>query len=599
MREPLSILQKAGTRLWVWRLRYINNKNFLLIVSGVIGLVAGVTAILLKTLVRFIEDLLFHSTAAEQFNWLYLFFPLIGIVLTVFYVQRFRNGKLGRGISNIIYAVNRKSGDVEKDKMYSHVITSAITVGFGGSCGLEAPIVVTGSAIGSNVAKAMRFTVKERTLLLASGAAAGISAVFNAPLGGVIFALEVLLPEFTIPAFIPLLIASATAAVASNIFNSGQLFFLVTEGWEAAAVPYYFLLAVCCGLISVYMIRLSLSFEGYLRRLPSKYRKAIAGGIGLSVMIFFVPVLYGEGYSSVNNLLNGKYLLMFNNTFLYPFRDMQGVVVVLGLAIIGLKVIATALTIGSGGNGGIFAPSLFTGAFTGFIFAFSINLTGLHELNLSNFTVAGMAGILSGVVHAPLTAIFLIAEATSGYKLFVPLMIVSAISFFITRYFEPFSIYTKKLAARGHLSTKDKDENLLEMMSIQKLLETDFKPVTMNTTLGELIEVIASCKRNIFPVLNEQQQLLGVVYLDNIREIMFNTSRYENTLVKDFYLPLTAYIEVNSPMSEVMQTFEKSKVWNLPVLKNGHYIGFISKSNIFNEYRKLLIKNGKSEEIPI
>lgn len=592
-------VQKIATRLWMWRLRYINNKNFLLIVSGLVGLVAGVTAIVLKTLVRFIEDLLFHSTAAEQYNWLYLFFPLAGILLTVVYVQRFRGGKLGRGISNIIYAVNRKGGDVEPDKTYSHVITSALTVGSGGSCGLEAPIVVTGSAIGSNVAKALRFTVKERTLLLASGAAAGISAVFNAPLGGVIFALEVLLPEFTIPAFIPLLIASATAAVVSSISESGQLFFLVTEGWEAAAIPYYVLLALCCGLISVYMIRMSLKLEGYLKHHPSKYRKAIFGGIGLSLMIFFVPVLYGEGYSSINNLLNGNYLLIFNNTPVYAFRDIPGMVVLLGVGVIFLKVIATALTVGSGGNGGIFAPSLFTGAFTGFVFAFGINMTQIQELNLSNFAVAGMAGILSGVVHAPLTAIFLIAEATAGYKLFVPLMIVSAMSFFITRYFEPFSIYTKKLAARGHLSTKDKDENLLEMMSVERLLEKDFKTVYLTTTLGELIDVIASCKRNIFPVINDKQELIGVVYLDNIREIMFNTSRYDNTQVKDFYLPATHRLDIHTPMQQVMEIFEKSKVWNLPVLQNGQYVGFISKSNIFNEYRKLLIKKGKSEEIPI
>lgn len=593
------VVQSWISKIWLWRLRYVNNKNTLLIVSGLVGLIAGITAIILKTLVRLIEDVLFESTAAEQYNWLYLFFPLLGIVLTVFYVQYFRKGKLGRGISNIIYTINRKSGDVEKDKVYSHVITSALTVGSGGSCGLEAPIVVTGAAIGSNMAKALRLTVKERTLLLAAGSAAGISAIFNAPLGGVIFALEVLLPQITIPAFIPLLIASATAAVVANIAGSSQLFYLVTESWDVKALPFYTLLGICCGLTSVYMIRLSLRMEGYLKNHPSKYRKAILGGIALSVMIFFIPVLYGEGYSTVNNLLNGRYQLMFNNTFLYAYRNLPLTPVLLGLAIIALKVVATSVTIGSGGNGGIFAPSLFTGAVLGFTFATAVNISHIYNLHISNFTVAGMSGVLSGVVHAPLTSIFLIAEATGGYKLFVPLMMVSAFSFFITRYFEPYSIYTKKLAARGHLSTKDKDENLLRMMNLKKLIENDFKMVKMDMTLGKLIDVIAHCKRNIFPVINEEQKLIGIVYLDAIREIMFNPARYENTLVKDICSPVNGFISTDDTMLTVMQKFETLRAWNLPVIENGKYIGFVSKSTIFNEYRKLLIKQEASEEISI
>ncbi len=579
-----------------WRLKHISNKNFLVISSILVGLVAGLAAVLLKVFVHYIQVTLQESESAQNRNLLFFFFPLIGILLTVLYVQIFRNGKLGRGISNILLSISKKQSQVAPDKMHSHIVSSGITVGFGGSAGLEAPIVVTGSAIGSNIAKMLKLKTNERTLLLASGAAAGISAVFNSPIAGVIFAMEVLLAEFTIPAFIPLLIASATAAVVSNVLYSEKLFFLITRGWNVEALPFYIMLGLVTGMLSVYITRTTLRVEGLLNKWNEPYKKAITGGIVLGIMIFFLPPLYGEGYITIKQLLDGDYEKVLANSFIYDYVGHDWAILGFVGVIILIKIIATSITIGSGGNGGIFAPSLFTGALTGFFFSYGVNMTGLSILTIPNFIVVGMAGVLSGVVHAPLTAIFLIAEVTGGYALFVPLMIVSALSYFIARYLEPYTVYTKKLALKGHLPGGNKDKAVLNQMKLKKLIETDFTIIEKNMSLGELVEVISQSKRNIFPVINEKQEIIGIINLDNIREIMFQQEKYNSEKVENLMTPPSSIIDINTDMQKVMDFFETHKVWNLPVTENGKYIGFVSKSKIFTEYRSQLIKQAQQLE---
>lgn len=578
----------------IWRHRHISNKNFLIVVSIIVGTVAGLAAIVLKTTVHYIQHFLTWVLEGEKFNFLLFVFPLIGILLTVYYVQRFRKGKLGRGVSNILVSIAKRSSNIERDKTYSHMITSALTVGFGGSAGLEAPIVVTGAAIGSISAKDLKMNYRERTLMLACGVAAGISAIFNSPIAGVLFAVEVILVEFSLPAFVPLLIASATASVLSNLLYKDQLFFLITSSWQMKAIPFYIVLAILMGLMSVYIIRVSGFVEKLFKYKKEPYSRAITGGVILGLMIFVLPPLYGEGYHTISNLLSGHYERLLEHSLFSGITDNPWFIVLVALIIVLVKVVASAVTIGSGGNGGMFAPSLFIGGLAGFIFAHAINLTGLVELTTPNFIVAGMAGALSGVMHAPLTGIFLIAEITGGYILFVPLMIVSAISFLITRYFEPYSIYMKNLVKKG-LHKQDKDKIVLNRIKLRNMVETDFVSVTPENTLGELVDKIAHSKRNIFPVLDEEGHLQGIVLLDSIREVMFQHAQYDVLHVKDLMSQPACILDVNEDMHDVMKKFDTYNSWNLPVTEGNKYIGFVSKSAIFTKYRLLLIKQSEQQ----
>jgi CIC family chloride channel protein len=561
--------------------------------SILVGIVAGLAAVVMKVLVHFIQQLLQTGWQAQYQNYLFFIYPILGILLTVTYIKFIHKGAFVKGVSPVLYSIARKASNIDKENMYAQTVTSSITVGFGGSVGLEAPIVLTGSAIGSNVAKTFKLSYKERTLLLACGAAAGIAAVFNCPIAGVIFAVEVLLSEFTIPAFIPLLIATATASVISRTMYSGQLFFLITTGWHMNAIPFYIALALLTGLLSVYITRTTLVIEEFFQRKKNIYGKAAWGGILLGILIFVLPPLYGEGYEMVEHLLSGHPTHLLDNSLFFARAGDPWFVLLFAGAIILVKVIASCVTVGAGGNGGMFAPSLFIGALTGFFFAQLINLLGIAQLTVPNFIVAGMAGALSGVIHAPLTAIFLIAEITGGYVLFIPLMMVSAISYFFTRYFEPYSIYTKRLAQRGHLITADKDKNVLNKLKLKNLIETDFIPVRSSATLGELVNLIAHSRRNIFPVVDKEGRLRGIVLLDDIREIMFNQDLYDKTFVRDIMTQPPAKIKRDDNMHRVMEKFEDNNAWNLPVVEDGKYIGFVSKSNIFTRYRELLIRQSQ------
>ncbi|MCC6690488.1 MAG: chloride channel protein [Bacteroidia bacterium] len=577
-----------------WIHQKLNKRQFLIFSSMLVGLTAGLAAVILKTIAHYINDAITYNYNIKYQYYLYLFFPLIGIVLTVYIVKRFLHGKLGRGTANVLHGIIKKSAFLPKDQMFSHVITSAFTVGFGGSAGLESPMVTTGSAIGSNYARTYHLSYKDRVLLLASGAAAGIAAAFNSPIAGVLFALEVLLADISISAFIPLIIAAAIGALCSKIIlQEGILLsFHYLQPFNYTFVPFYALLGLLAGLVSVYYARTYTRIENKLNRNKEKvYSKALVGGLILAALIFLFPPLFGEGYSSIMTLSEKKTSELMANSLFADYSTNEWVVLFFIGAAMLIKVVATSVTINSGGNGGNFAPSLFVGAFLGYFFARLITLLGITHLPEGNFTIVAMSGILSGIFHAPLTAIFLIVEITGGYELMIPLMIVSALSFTVVKYFEPYSMDVKKLAKKGHVLTYNKDKSILASLKISTIIETDFHKVSPETKLGELIEVVAHSKRNIFPVVNETNQLLGIILLDNIREVMFKTELYDNVFAKELMRQPATTVTSDEPMHAVMRKFDETGAWNLPVIDHNQYIGFISKSSIFSKYRKVLIKS--------
>ena len=574
-----------------WLHSKLNNSQFLIFSSMLVGLTAGLAAVLLKTIVHYIHLLILHDYHLKFQYYFYVLFPLIGILLTVYFISKIQKGKLGRGTSNILYAIIKKSGILPRDQMYSHIVTSGLTIGFGGSAGLESPIVTTGSAIGSNYARTYHLSYKSRVLLLGSGAAAGIAAAFNSPIAGVLFALEVLLVDASISAFIPLIIAAAIGALCSKIIlQEGILLsFRLQEPFNYHNVPFYIILGLLAGLVSVYYVRMYSRVETFFKPDKSKiYRKAIAGGVFLAGLILLFPSLFGEGYSSITALADMKPEKLFENSLLSGLSDNKWFILLFVGVIMLVKVFATAVTISSGGNGGNFAPSLFVGAYLGYFFSNLINMLGIYNLPVSNFSIVGMAGILAGIFHAPLTGIFLIAEITGGYDLMIPLMIVSVASFTIVKYFEPLSMDARKLAKKGHILTSNKDRSVLSSLKTSAIIESDFHKVKPEAKLGELIEVVAQSKRNIFPVVGEENELLGVILLDHIREVMFKTELYDKVLAKELMRKPAALISPDESMPSVMKKFDETGSWNLPVIGNGQYLGFVSKSSVFNNYRKAL-----------
>ncbi|MCU0443150.1 MAG: chloride channel protein [Bacteroidia bacterium] len=590
MKELVKRL-RVNAKLWIYRItkqrhQYISDQNFLIIAAIWVGILAGTAAVVLKSTVHAVQHWLADGWNVRYENYLYLIYPLVGIVLSVAYVRLFHHRKsFDKGLSSIIYAIHKKFSTIELHKTYSHIVTSALTIGFGGSAGLEAPIAVTGSALGSNTAKNLLMSRSDRTLLLASGAAAGISAIFNSPIAGVLFAFEVLLTQVSIPAFIPLLIASATGAVVSKLFYSGQLFYLTIDSWRVQALPFYALLGVCCGAVSVYMIRTTLKVEGLFSRTQNPYFKGIIGGIGLGVLIFIFPPLYGEGYEISAQLMQGSFTAWFDNSLFYNLQHHTWFVLLFGVLLVLVKVIASSITVGSGGNGGIFGPSLFTGSVLGFVFAHAINLTGIITLNEQNFVAVAMGGLISGVLHAPLTAIFLIAEITGGYALFVPLMVVSAIAYFFTRYFEPNSIYTKTLIERGQMSS-DNDTNVLNQLNLEMVIESDFTSLLPDQKLRTLVDTISQSKRNVFPVVNRNGLLVGIITLDDIRDVMFTHTLYDRLTISQLMRAPKIVAHNNMSLDLIMPLFEQYQVWYIPVItQQGNYIGFISKSSVLHLYR--------------
>ncbi len=586
-------LQGLRFQFLKWRIRNVSKRNFLLGLSVLTGLVCGFAAILLKNLVHFIQDYLQYRVQFPYHTTLYFIFPMLGILLTALLVKRLLKGQLGRGLSPIIENIARKGSKIEQHKTWSHVLTSGVTAGFGGSAGLEAPIVVTGSAIGSNLGILAHLNYRERTLLLGCGAAAGISAVFNCPIAGVIFAFEVLLEGFSVPAFIPLLLSSATAAVVSRFFFADRLFYLITDNWTVSQLPFYTLLGLACGLVSVYMTRSTLLIEGRFKRWKSHYRKALGGGALLGGLIFLLPTLYGEGYTLIQALLNGEYALLLRNSLFGEMGDGGMMLILLAGATVLMKVVATSLTIASGGNGGIFAPSLFTGSLLGFTFSFGLNSTGMVALPIASFVATAMAGVLSGVVHAPLTGIFLIAEITGGYNLFVPLMIVSASAFFVSRLLEPYSVYTNRLARKGIVGTHQKDSAVMRAIRLKKLIRKPEYTLRQDMPLGDLVKIVEQSHINHYPVIGADKQFLGMVELDRIRDLLFRVELYETKNVSEFMFFPSETIRWNDSAESAFHKFEKEGEECLPVLDGLQFKGFVFKSELLESYRHKLIRQSR------
>ena len=580
----------------VWRANNIKEKHFVLIVSFLVGICTAASAIILKNLIHFIQHVLSVNFAADQVNYLYLLYPVLGILLAGLFVKYIVRDDISHGVTKILYAISQRKSRIKPHNMWTSIVASSVTIGFGGSVGAEAPIVLTGAAIGSNLGRLFKMEQKTLMLLVGCGAAGAIAGIFKAPIAGLVFVIEVLMLDLTMTSVLPLLITSVTAATVSYIFTGTEAMFKFsqTEAFVIERIPYVILLGIFCGLISLYFTRVMNWIEGEYRRYGTTYwRKFMMGGIMLSLLIFIVPPLYGEGYDTIGLLLNGQFAGLMDNSMFYPLNDSYfGIVIFLGLILL-TKVFASSATNGGGGCGGIFAPSLYLGCIAGFIFAHICNYFPFTMyLSEKNFALLGMAGIMSGVMHAPLTGVFLIAELTGGYDLFLPLMIVSIGSYITILMFEPHSIYSMRLAQKGELLTHHKDKAVLTLLSADNVIERDFQVVSPEMTLGDMVKVIARSSRNTFPVVDDRGILLGIVLLDNIRNIMFRPELYNRFHVSKFMVSAPAKIVVNTPMDQIMQIFDDTKAWNLPVVdETGRYMGFMSKSKIFNSYREVLVDN--------
>lgn len=576
-----------------WRIKHVSNKNFVLILSVVVGVAAGIAAVTLKSVVHWIYHVLSGDNELLSFsNYAYVIYPFLGLLAT-FLVSHFIFGeRLGHGISNILFIINKGSSKTKPSMTFSRMITSALTVGFGGSVGLEAPIVVTGSAIGSNIARQMHLNYKYRTLLLSCGASGAIAAIFNSPIAAVIFVIEVLVADISIDIFIPLLLASVSGATIAQVFYGEEILFYydVIEHFRASEVPFYLILGVVAGFVALHFTRMQYLIENKVHAIKNAYTRIIVSGLLLAVLVAVLPGLYGEGYTTIKALItNNTQSIVGQSIFIdSSMYDELWVLLLIIAGIILVKAVATALTIGAGGSGGIFAPSLMIGALTGYLIAAVINYTGVAHVSTANFALVGMCGVFSGVLHAPLTGIFLIAEITGGYELMIPLMLVSALSYLTISYFEPYSIYTKHLVERGDLVIANRDKMVLKKMDLMKLIEKDFKTIHPDASLYDLNHQVKISRRNIFPVVDSECGLVGVVTLDDIRQIMFDPKKQRNVVVRTIMHIPSEIIQVKDDMETVMAKFETSGIWNLPVVDGDEYKGFISKSSILNVYRQSL-----------
>jgi CIC family chloride channel protein len=580
------------TNFWLLTLRRLGEKRLLLVLSGVVGILSGLASVVLKNTVTFTHNILESILEKGTISYLFLALPGVGIILTFLFVKYVVRDNIGHGVSRILYSISRNNSRIKRHNTYSSIISSTITIGFGGSVGAEAPIVYTGAAIGSNVAQFFRLNYKNMTLLLGCGAAAAIASIFKAPLAGLIFTLEVLMLDLTMASIVPLLIAAVTATTVSYfLLGKDVLFtFQIVEQFSLYKIPFYIILGIFCGLISYYFTHTAMRIEGKFASVKNPYSKAVFGGLLLGLLIFIFPPLYGEGYDTLQLLLNGEPHDLLKNSFLFPFQENEWIVLVFLALLLFFKVFAMAATTGAGGIGGTFAPTLFMGGVAGYFMSKFTNIIFNTNLNEGNFSLVGMAGMMAGVMHAPLTAIFLIAELTGGYGLFIPLMITSTIAYLTIMYFEPHSIYTKRLAAKGELITHHKDKAVLTLLRLGHVVETDFIVLNPDDTLGKMVKAISKSKRNIFPVADTSGIMLGIVLLDDVRELMFNTEKYENTYVRELMTIPPEFIIADEPMELVMTKFEETNAWNLPVIDKGKYIGFVSKSKIFSAYRNMLVQ---------
>lgn len=595
--ETIPVKKSFFDRVIDWREKHISTQNFVLILSFLVGISTALAGFVLKSLVEIIKEFLTHNFDSTGVNWLYLIYPVIGILITGLFVRHIVKDDIGHGVTKILYAISRKQSRIKTHNTWSSVVASSITIGFGGSVGAEAPIVLTGSAIGSHLGNSFRLEHKTLMLLVGCGAAGAVSGIFKAPVAGLVFTLEVLMIDLTMASLLPLLVSSVTAVVVSYLLTgTGATFeFHMDEAFQMQRIPATILLGFLCGMVSLYFTRTMNWIENIFGKFKNPYSRFMLGAVMLSVLIFLFPSLYGEGYDTIDLLLNGTsnadWENVMNNSLFYGSANMM--LLYLFLVVL-FKVFASSATNGGGGCGGIFAPSLFLGCITGFVMSHFCNSYNLDPfipyIPEKNFALLGMAGLMSGVMHAPLTGIFLIAELTGGYDLLLPLMIVSVVAYLTIKLFEPHSIYSMRLAKKGELLTHHKDKAALTLMRLESVVETDFVKVYPDDDLAGMVKAISQSRRNLFPVVNRMDELVGVVVLDDIRNIIFRQELYHRYTVEQFMVQPYAKILVNEPMDQVMKKFDDTRAWNLPLLDaNGKYMGFLSKSKILNTYRQVMV----------
>jgi len=562
-----------------------------MVLSLFVGMACGLAAVILKLSIEFIHEHLIALSDKGAYNLLNLIYPGVGMLLALLFVRYVVKDNIGHGVTKVLQAVSKNESKIKSHNMWTSMVASSVTIGFGGSVGAEAPIVYTGAAIGSNVARYMGLSYKNMTILLGCGAAGAVAGIFNAPLAGVLFTLEILLFNISMTSILPLLLSTISATVVSYIFlGMNPPFECTLSPFSMGNIPFYIILGVFCALFSVYFTRMTLLLEDKIKSIKNPWlRWGISAGC-LGLLIFLFPPLFGEGYGHVRELLNGGMINLEGQTVLAFFMRSTWSVPVFFLMILLLKVFSMSFTNAGGGVGGTFGPTLFIGAIAGFVVSRTINLIGgFAVVPEQNFVLVGMAGLMAGVMQAPMTAIFLIADMTGGYELLIPLIITATISYAATRAIEPYSIYTKRIAKKGELLTHDSDQAVLTLLKINDLIETDFVAVRIDATMRELVDVISQSKRNIFPVVDSKNHFQGYVSLEDIRSVMFKYESYDSLHVYNFMKSAPAYVYVNERMDMVMTKFEQTGAWNLPVVTDDRtYVGFISKSKIFSSYREQL-----------
>ncbi len=572
----------------MWRSKNMSERSFITALSLLVGIFSGVAAVVLKNTVRLTQRLVNTLVSSEMHNYIYFALPVIGILLTAIIVKFVVRREVRHGIPTVLYGISKQRGRIKNHNLYSSVLTSSLTVGFGGSVGLEGPTVATGTAWGSWLARFFRLNYKNTILILACACAGAMAAIFKAPIAAIVFAVEVIMIDLTVFSLVPLLLSSATAVVTSYFFLGQDVLypFDVKIAFELADLPYYVVLGIIAGFVSVYFIKMYLFIGHVFEKMGNGWLRLLFGGATLGLLIFLFPSLYGEGYEAINSCLAGDLEYLFNNSLFYGLREELWAALILLSLIILLKVVATSLTFGAGGVGGIFAPTLFMGVNTGMLFARLVNLSGIREINLNNFALIGMAGLIAGVLHAPLTGIFLIGDISGGYKLFVPLMVTATFAYIIVRTFTPNSVYHIQLAQRKELLTHDKDANVLQMLKVRKLIETDFEILSPDATLGDLAKAISRNHRNLFPVVDDKGDMVGMLKMDDVRSMIFNHELYDKVKISGLMYMPEYYIDPNDSMEIVANKFESSGIYNLAVIENGKYLGFISRARVFTNYRK-------------
>jgi len=591
LREANSHLGRFVVWVNEFRKKHLSERQFTYVLAIVVGFLSGIIAVLIKNIVHLVELVLTTSILDNYKYILYFVYPLIGILLAQWFINKVIRQKINHGIPNTLHAISQKNALIKKHNLYSSIVSAALTVGFGGSAGLEGPAVGTTSAWGANIGTLFKLPYKTRTLLIGCGAAGAMSALFNSPIAAIVFAIEVIMLDLTTASLIPLLLASASAAITSQLFLGDDILFhfAIRETFRIEHLPYYLGLGVFTGIASIHFFKAYTTVNGIFDRIKKQRTKTIVAGTILGLLIFLMPPLYGEGYNTINAIIEGRPFDVLENSLFSDYASNPIFLIVFFLALGIFKVFATTLTFRAGGVGGTFAPTLFIGSVLGYFYATAINHFGLGDLPISNFVLVAMAGLMAGNLHAPLMAIFLIAEITGGYELFVPLMITSSIAFVTVKQFVPHSIYTTQLARRGELITHNKDAAVLTLMKLHREIETDIATIDPYSTLGELVKTISKSHRNLFAVVDQQNNFIGVVNLNEIRNIIFKHELYNTTFVHDIMNNPPEYVRKEDTMDSVMQKFESSGAWNLPVLDDqGHYIGFVSKSKLFSAYRGML-----------